>query len=105
MKNIPNVFDDQNWDKAEGYQEGTKIKVLRHENGAKTVLLKLPKNFFMDAHSHVSSEQHFVLEGEYTLKDQNYPKGSFQYFAAHDQHGPFKSKNGAMVLIIWDPIK
>lgn len=77
--------------------------VLRDELGAKTLLLKIPKGFHMDAHSHITSEQHVILEGDYTIDGILYTAGTYQSFKAHEDHGPFESKNGALVIVIWDP--
>jgi anti-sigma factor ChrR (cupin superfamily) len=57
----------------------------------------------MESHSHLTTEQHFVLRGSYTSEGKTYPEGSYQIFYAHEEHGPFHSENGAMVLVIWDP--
>lgn len=105
MKNILNLYDDLNWENADEYFKGTFKKILRDDKGAKTILLKLPAGFYMAPHSHITVEQHFVLEGEYESNGKKISKGSFQIFAEGDEHGPFKSKNGALVLVIWDPIK
>jgi len=105
MKKLINLFEDLNWEEASNYPKGTKRKVLRDQQEGKTVLLKLPKGFKMNAHSHVVAEQHFVLEGMYSSDGENYPVGSYQMFMAHDEHGPFISENGALVLVIWDSIK
>jgi anti-sigma factor ChrR (cupin superfamily) len=105
MKNLMNIFDDLNWEDADNYLNGTKKKVLREENGLRTILLKLPKGFYMAPHSHVVTEQNFVLEGEYINNGKVFKKGSYQIFAPHDEHGPFESKEGALVLVIWDEIK
>jgi len=104
MKNLMNLYDDAAWEDAEGYMSGTKRKVLRDENGARTVLLKLPAGFYMAPHSHVVCEQHFVLEGEYSSDGKRISKGSYQIFSPHDEHGPFESKDGAIILVVWDPI-
>jgi len=105
MKNIFNLFDQSSWEVADNYAEGTLKKILRDENGASTVLLKLPKGFHMESHSHVTTEQQFVLEGSYTSEGITYPEGSYQIIYAHENHGPFHSEDGAMVLVIWDPYK
>ena len=106
MKEIKNLYDELNWETAPGYFEGTKRKVLRDDdNNGQTILLKLPEGFFMSPHSHITTEQHFVLEGEYQSGGENYPPGSYQIFSPGDEHGPFESKNGALILIIWDSIK
>jgi len=105
MKKIMNLFEESNWEDASNYPKGTKRKVLRDENNRKTILLKLPKGFSMGAHSHITTEQHFVLKGEYSSDGETYPVGSYQIFSSGDEHGPFKSENGALILVVWDPFK
>ena len=104
MKKMMNLFDDLNWEDAEGYADSTKRKILRNEDKGRTMLLKLPPGFSMAPHSHLTVEQHFVLEGEYKSTGESYPAGSYQIFSAGDEHGPFESENGALILVIWDPI-
>jgi len=105
MRELLNLYDNLGWETANEYFDGTQRKVLRDENGAKTVLLKIPAGFEMSPHSHLTVEQHFVIEGEYESNGKVYKAGSFQIFDAGDEHGPFVSKNGALILIVWDPIK
>jgi len=105
MRSLINLFDNSHWEDANGYPEGTKRKVLRDEDNRKTILLKLPKGFKMGAHSHITTEQNFVLEGEYSSDGEVYPAGSYQIFSPHDEHGPFVSKNGALILVVWDSFK
>ena len=52
--------------------------------------------------SHLTTEQHFVLDGEYESEGKLYGSGSYRLIPAHVDHGPFVSKNGALVLVIWD---
>jgi len=104
MRKLLNLYDDLNWEIADNYSDGTQRKVLRDENGAKTFLLKLPKGFKMTPHSHLTTEQHFVLEGEYTSNGKRFPEGSYQIISSGNEHGPFESENGALILVILDPI-
>lgn len=104
MKNLINLYDDQNWENANEYSDGTKRKVIRDENGARTVLLKFPKGFKMAPHSHVTTEQHFILDGEYISHNETFSAGSYQIFYPHEEHGPFESVTGALILVIWDPV-
>jgi anti-sigma factor ChrR (cupin superfamily) len=100
------LFIDSNgmdWVQARGYPSGTQGKVLRKENGTNTILLKLAQGFHMDAHCHTTTEQHFVLEGEYTGEGKTYGVGSYRLIPAGVTHGPFSSEKGALVLVIWDP--
>lgn len=66
---------------------------------------KLPEGFSMSPHSHITTEQHFVLKGEYQSGDENFIEGSYQVFSQGEEHGPFKSKTGALILVIWDSLK
>ena len=93
-----------NWQEAEGYPEGTKIKILREEDSARTFLLKIPPGFDMEAHSHMTNEQHFVLEGHYKSEGKNYGTGTFRFIPKGIDHGPFTSENGAIILVMWDPL-
>ncbi|MCB2208679.1 MAG: cupin domain-containing protein [Bacteroidetes bacterium] len=105
MKKIKNLYDDLHWEIATGYSDGTKKKVLRNDNNGETILLKLPAGFYMAPHSHVTTEQHFVLEGEYQSGGESYSAGSYQIFSSGEDHGPFESKKGALILVVWDPFK
>jgi anti-sigma factor ChrR (cupin superfamily) len=105
MPHIRNIYDELGWEEAEGYPEGTKIKKLRDENGAKTVLLSLPKGFHLESHTHMYNEQHLVLDGEYASEGEVFPSGTYRIIYAGQDHGPFISKTGAIVLVIWDPVK
>jgi quercetin dioxygenase-like cupin family protein len=96
-------YKEMNWEEAVGYPDGTRIKLLRKENGPNTVLLQLPQGFQMDAHCHTTTEQHFVLEGEYRSGEKTYRTGSYRIIPAGANHGPFQSEKGAVVLVIWDP--
>ena len=105
MKNVINLYDGHDWEDADEYPDGTKRKVLRDDNGARTVLLKLPKGFKMAPHSHVRTEQHFILEGEYKSNNKTFSSGSYQVFYPQEEHGPFESETGALILVVWDPLK
>ncbi len=105
MTNIKNIYDELGWKEASGYQVGTRIKTLRDEKGFKTVLLKLPKGFYMDSHTHIYNEQHIVIEGEYESENMLYGSGAYRFIPAQKNHGPFSSKAGAVVLVIWDKMK
>ncbi len=103
METPVNLFENSIWHDTHDYPEGTKVRYLRDEQGAKTVLLKYPKGFYMAPHSHITAEQHVIMEGEYTIEGKVYHAGTYQKFKAHENHGPFKSKHGALVLVMWDP--
>jgi len=89
------------WIEASSYPQGTMMKVLRDEDEARSVLLKLPAGFHMGAHSHTRCEQHLVWEGRYEMQGEEYGPGAYQCIPAHTTHGPFASSGGAVVLVIW----
>ncbi len=99
------IYDDLDWRDAPEYSKGTQMKILRDEAGAKTILLKLPPGFSMAPHSHVTAEQHILISGAYSSDGVMYTAGTYRKFSAHEDHGPFESKQGALVLVIWDPFK
>lgn len=103
METTINLFNDSGWMDAQEYPAGTMKKVLRDQQGAKTILLKLPEGFYMTSHSHITAEQHVILKGEYKSEGKLYSEGTYQSFEAHVNHGPFESEKGALILVIWDP--
>ena len=104
MKNILYIYDKLGWKQAKGYPKGTRIKTLRDEGNAKTILLKLPKGFHMDSHCHVTTEQHLVISGKYESEGEVYSSGNYRLIPVCVDHGPFESKTGAVILVIWDPL-
>lgn len=104
MKNFVDLFDDSGWEIAKDYPEGTLMKTLRDTNDGRTILLKCARGFKMAAHSHVVSEQHFVLKGSYICDNKTYSAGSYQMYGPHEEHGPYESPEGALILAIWDAI-
>lgn len=105
MQNLINLFDEMDWENAVDYPEGTLMKTLRDDEKGRTILLKLAQNFKMGSHSHLVTEQHLVLKGSYYSDVKTFSAGSYQIFHPHEEHGPFESENGALILVIWDRIK
>jgi len=101
MADYIDLYDDSNWQKATEYSSETMKKVLHDEDGSKIILLKLPAGFHMAPHSHIMNEQHVILKGEYESDGEVYREGIYRSFKAQQKHGPFQSKNGALVLVIW----
>ena len=92
------------WESAAGYPPGTEWKVLqREDNGeAKAILLKLPSGFEMSSHSHIYPEHHYVLRGSYESQGETFLEDCYQYIPRHVDHGPFRSTEGAELLVIWE---
>jgi len=88
-------------DAGESYQSGTQIKVLRDDEEGRTIILKVPKGFRMEGHTHIKTEQHFILKGQYEIDGQIYSQGTYQFIHPQMTHGPFTSQTGAEILITW----
>jgi len=88
-------------DAGDSYHHGTKIKVLRDDKRGKTIILQLPKGFKMEHHSHIRTEQHFILKGQYEIAGKTYSRGTYQLIQSKMTHGPFTSETGAEILVIW----
>ena len=102
MQEVTANCNEMDWEPAENYPSGTLKKTLRDFEGNITLLIKMPPGFKLDAHCHTKVEQHYVLEGQYEVEGQVYGPGTYQMLPPHFTHGPFISKNGAIVLVIWD---
>jgi len=83
------------------YPQGTKIKVLRDDEGGRTIILQLPKGFKMEDHSHIKTEQHFILKGQYGIGGKVYSQGTYQLIHNKTTHGPYASATGAEILVVW----
>jgi len=106
MEEVSLNYEAMEWEETRAYPAGTLIKVLRRdEKGTPlTVLLKVKGGFEMGGHSHVGTEQHFVLEGEYESEGRIYGVGFYRLIPKETPHGPFKSEKGAVILVLWDAI-
>ena len=102
MKELSINYEEIEWSDAKAYPPGTKIKILRDEKESQTFLLQLPAGFDMEGHSHIATEQHFVLDGEYESGGKKYGTGTYRFIPARANHGPFISEHGATVLVIWN---
>ena len=95
-------FNTMEWqDAEEAYPKGTKIKVLRDDQGGRTVMLQIPPGFRMEYHTHIKSEQHFLLKGQYEIDGEVYTAGTYQLVQPNMTHGPFTSQTGAEIIVIW----
>lgn len=105
MRMNDNFNNKTGWKKADKYPNGTKIKMLRDEGDSKTFILKVPAGYTMSSHNHNYIEQHVVLEGEYESRGKHFNTGTYKYIPANKQHGPYKSKGGAVLMVLWDHMK
>ena len=94
--------DKMEWEESDTYPKGTMVKTLRDDGEVRSLLLKLPAGFHLDPHTHTTNEQHFILEGGYQTGGWDFGPGTYHFLPAHHTHGPYTSRDGAVVLVIWE---
>lgn len=100
MKEIEINYEEMNWREHKGAGNGLKSKLLRAEDGVKTILFKMLKGYEMKAHTHTKTEQHIVLQGKYEIDGKLYTQDTFRFIPAGTIHGSLTSKDGAIILVI-----
>ena len=103
MNSICIKANDLHWQPAEGYGSGAEEKVLNEGEGIvpRTILLKIPPGWSMDAHSHLNTELHYILEGQYESQGRKFSAGTFCVIPKEVRHGSYSTKIGATILITW----
>ncbi len=91
------------WEVADGYPEGAMQRVLDEgsDSSPRSILLRIEPGWAMTEHSHVFTELHYVLEGEYESDGEVHQAGTFRLIPRHTNHGPFSTSTGAVILIVW----
>jgi anti-sigma factor ChrR (cupin superfamily) len=107
MNSINININNVEWKDASGYPQGAQEKVLSvgSDMAPRTILLKMPPGWSMDSHSHTHTELHLVLEGEYESQGETFSSGTFRIIPKEVGHGPFATKTGATILIVWCVLK
>ena len=72
--------------------------------GAATYLVRLLPGTEIVPHSHAAAAQHFVLEGECESGGTVRRAGTYHLIPAHATVGTVTSREGAVMLIILDPV-
>lgn len=87
-----------------------KVLMMDSRAGGQILLLKLEPMCVMPAHSHISAEASYVLEGDLVEGEggnegKTYHEGWFAYFPAGVNHGPYHTENGCVILnIFYGPV-
>jgi anti-sigma factor ChrR (cupin superfamily) len=107
MNSVNINANDVEWQDSLIYPAGAKEKVLSvgSDMAPRTILLKIPPGWSIDSHSHTHTELHYVLEGEYQSQGETYPGGTFRIIPKEVSHGPFSTKTGATILVVWCVLK
>jgi quercetin dioxygenase-like cupin family protein len=83
------------------------VKVLREESnrGAKTIVVRLPAGGQILPHNHLGVVQHFVIKGQYEAQGTTFETGSYRLFPRNAEVAPISTKNGATIMMIYDPVE
>jgi anti-sigma factor ChrR (cupin superfamily) len=94
---------DVEWQPALEYPGEAEAKLLSAggDMTPRTILLRIPPGWRMDRHSHRYTELHYVLAGEYESDGDTFSTGTFRMIPKEVEHGPFVTKQGATILVIW----
>ena len=104
MEEVSLNVGDGEWKTAVGYPTGVLWKTLWTDDDGKvrSAVLKLPAGFEFKPHSHLYREHHHVIEGAYESGGRHYGVGTYRMIPGQREHGPFRSENGAVILVIWE---
>ena len=103
MKELSLNVRDLEWKESHRHATGAMAKefLSDKEQGITAILLKLEPGWKMSEHGHVLTEIHYVLEGEYESQGKTFSAGTFRVIPKEASHGPFSSRNGATILVLW----
>ncbi|NQU12077.1 cupin domain-containing protein [bacterium] len=96
---------DLHWQELHGFPGSAQVKVLRFEprSGAKTMLVKLPREGTIRSHVHPVVAQHYILEGAYETEDRSFTAGTFRLLSAHEPVAEITTREGVLFLLAIDP--
>jgi hypothetical protein len=97
---------DMAWKATTRFPGTAEAKALRHEGDrkAKTLLVRLRAGGRVTPHSHISTVQHYVLEGEYEVQGRTFGVGTYLLFHPHADVPEITTRKGATILMIYDPV-
>jgi hypothetical protein len=83
------------------------VKILRSdaEGGARTLLVRLQPGGEIVPHSHLAAVQHYVLDGEYETEGKIFRTGAYRLLPKQADVGKISTQQGAIILMIYDPVR
>lgn len=76
-------------------------KILR---SGKTLLVRLAPSGELRPHCHQAPVQHYVIEGAYQTQGRTFSAGTYRFIPANSDVAPIHSKEGVVMLMVFDPI-
>jgi hypothetical protein len=98
---------EMTWEPVSFFPGDAEVKILRaeSEHGARTMLVRLPPGGEISPHGHLGVVQHYVLEGEYETGGEVFGAGTYRLLPKHANVGAISTKQGAVILMIYDPVR
>ena len=95
---------EMEWRELTAFPGKGQIKMLRDEgpNRAKSMLIRLHAGGVITPHAHITTVQHYILEGEYESEGQIYGAGSYRLLLGHANVASISTENGCTLLMIYD---
>jgi len=103
MKELSLNVQKLEWKESHRHAAGAEVKELLSDKdkGITAILLKIEPGWQMSEHGHVLTEIHYVLEGEYESQGKTFSAGAFRVIPKETDHGPFSTRNGATIFVLW----
>ena len=75
------------------------------EGGPRTILVHVPAGGSIEPLSHIAPVQHIVLAGSYQIDGDIVEAGVYRLYPDHSNLPRIESKDGALILMVFDPIR
>lgn len=95
------------WQHFDSFPGRLEVKVLRDDTGGggRTLLVRIPAGGEIPAHSHLGVVQYYLIEGDCEKDGQDYPAVTYGMLPVHADVSPIRSRDGAVLLLIYDPVQ
>lgn len=106
MDEIVRHISELRGEQSELFPGDAEIVILRDDPEAGTTLLaRLPAGGKVEAHTHFGAVQHFVLRGECESHGRVFKAGTYRLLPGEADVASITSRDGADILIIYDPLR
>ncbi len=107
MMNTTDLYvPEMAWQEFTEFPGTAEAKILRDKGlvKARTMLIRLHAGGKVTPHAHVSTVQHYILEGEYESEGTIWGAGTYRLLPEHANVADISTRNGVTILMIYDPV-
>ena len=107
MDEIVHYTPDLQGNKSELFPGDAEVVILRDDpsTACATLLVRLPAGGRIESHSHFGVVQHLVLSGQYESSGGVFQAGTYRVLPYAAEIPPITSREGATILILYEPFK